>query len=453
MNTLRDLLFARSVAVVGASAAVGKMGHTLLQNLVDGGFQGAVYPVNPREAVLCGLKCCPSLEQVPGQVDLAVLCIPAAGVPQVLEQAGQKGVKGAIIISGGFREIGNGDLERQVLEIARRHGIRVVGPNCQGINYTANRLCATWPLATTAGRIGVVSQSGTIGAELERLAEADGLGVSCFAALGNKLDIDEVDFIRFFLEDSNTDVIALNIEGIGAGSGFLEEAARAAASKPIVVLKPGRTAAGRIAAASHTKSIAGDDRLFSVFCKKYGLMRADTMTEFYEFCKLAALMRPPRGGRLLILTSSGGSGILATDAAEPRGISVAPLPGPLREALAGLLPGQCVPANPLDLTGDATAQRYEAVLRLMAREGGAYFDAVLAIFGDPIPGAADVIARFRTYAELPVLVSYLGGGSVQEEETGRMNRMGIPVFPAPERAVAALAALLGSKGKRGEARA
>ncbi len=450
MHTLKDLLTARSVAVVGASGNPDKTGYTLLHNILGGGFEGPVYPINLREESILGQPCYPALRDVPGEVDLVVVCVPAGHVPDVLAQAAEKGVKGAIIISGGFREIGNDAGEAALLGIARESGMRLIGPNCQGVNYTANRLCATWPLVRSQGAIGVVSQSGTIGAEIELLAERDGIGVSCFAALGNKLDISEIDFIDFFAQDPHTKVIALNVEGLR--DGFAEAVTRAARVKPVVVLKPGRTQGGIAAMVSHTRSIAGNDRLFSAFCRKHGILRADTLTEFYDFLKITSALEPPKGNRLLILTSSGGAGILATDTAEENGLDVAPLTPELQQALSERLPAQCVLSNPLDLTGDATASRYDdALAALAAQPGGPGCDALLVIFGDPIPGACDVIRRAREALGIPVVVSYLGGEAVQARETEQMGRDGIAVFPTPERAVKALSALARLQRGRGHA--
>lgn len=442
MHTLKEILYAKSVAVVGASASPKKTGYTILKNILDGGFEGEVYPINPKEKSILGKTCYADVADIPGDADLLVICIPAARVPAVLLSAAHKGTKGAVIISGGFSEIGNEELDRELREAAKESGIRVIGPNCQGINFTLRNLCATWPLVQEKGEIGIVAQSGTIGAEMELLSQNDGLGISCFAALGNKADISDVDFINFFAQEEHTKVIALNMEGIREPSAFLEAVTAASKKKPVVILKPGRTAQGAKAVASHTSSIAGNDRLFSVFCRKYGILRADDITEFYDFCKISACLKAPAGKRLLVVTSSGGSGILAVDTAEKFGFTFGALTAALKEKLTELLPAQCVLSNPLDLTGDADAARFETVLSTLAdREDAQEYDAVLAIFGDPIPGAADVIERMRNRLSLPIVVSYLGGGSVQKQEVVKMGGLRIPVFPTPERAITALGAL------------
>lgn len=285
MFSLEDILLAKSIAVVGASNNPNKMGHTLIKNIVDGGFEGKIYPVNLKEDKILGIRAYPDISSIPENIDLVVVSVPAFAVQDIIKQAGEKGVKGAIIISGGFKEIGNHDLEKEVLKTAREYGMRIIGPNCQGVNYTANKMCATWPLVKTQGSIGVVSQSGTIGATIELWAEREDMGVSCFASLGNKSDISETDFVEYFADDPNTKVVALNIEGIQEGEAFVDTMVRTSHKKPIVVLKPGRTAKGIEAVASHTKSIAGNDKIFSAFCKKHGIVRANDITEFYDFVR------------------------------------------------------------------------------------------------------------------------------------------------------------------------
>ena len=440
MHTLKDILFARSIAVVGASADPLKMGHILLKNLIEGGYQGDLYPVNLKEENILGLPCVKSVAEIKGVLDLVIICVPAKLALPVIHEAGEKGARGAIVISGGFKEVGNDQMECELVDAAKSYGMRVIGPNCQGVNYTANRMCATWPLIKTRGAIGVVSQSGTIGAEMELLAEKDGIGVSCFAALGNKSDIDETDFIDFFAKDPNTKVIAINIEGIQDAERFIGAVTGAVQEKPVVILKPGRTEKGKLAVASHTKSVAGNDRIFTAFCKKHGILRAFGMDDFYDLCKISIGTIPPGGNRLVILTSSGGAGILAADIVEDCGLDLPALDESLRSILQKVLPAQCVLSNPLDLTGDATSERYETALGEIIKQN--CFDVILAIFGDPISGACRVLKNLEK--PVPVVACYLGGGEVQKQEELLMNQAGIPVFPTPERAVKAIAALVDS---------
>lgn len=442
-----------SVAVVGASANPEKTGHTILRNILDGGFAGRIYPINPGGGEILGLQAYPSLSSVPGQVDLAVVVVPAKVVPDVMRQARDKGVGGAVVISGGFREVGNDGLEREVIEIAASSGIRVIGPNCQGVNYTASGLCASWPLITRKGGMAVISQSGTVGAALGEWAEDEGIGISAFVSLGNKADVNEIDLIAYFSRDPNTRVISLYIEGTRDGRQFMDACRQASKSKPVVVLRPGRTEEGRKAAESHTKSIAGNHMIFDAACRQVGVTRASTVEDLYDFSKVL-MFRGRRASpemrrkpyRLAVLTSSGGSGIIATDMAQERGIEVPELGAEAARRLRASLPPHCVVRNPLDLTGDTPAERYEtAVTELAASEG---IDALLLVFGDPIPRASEVVTRLKTElrskANAPeIVVCYIGGGAVGKDESARMHGAGVPVFPTPERAVRAVAALAG----------
>jgi len=435
---LERMFYPESVAVIGASADPRKLGHTILKNIIDGGFRGKVYPINPKGGEILGLKAYQSILDVPDNVDLAVIIIPAKFVPEVMEDLGKKGVKAAIIISGGFREAGNEELEEQVLKIARRKGIRIIGPNCQGINNTHHQLCASWPLTTLKGRIAIASQSGTVAAALADWSQNDGIGFSTFVSLGNKSDVDEVDIIEFFSEDENTAAIALYVEGVRDGRRFMEAARRC--KKPIVVLKPGVTERGAKAIESHTKSMAGRDVVFDAACRQSGIVRAKNLEELYDFAKAFAYLKTFTGERILIITSSGGSGILATDVLESNGLKVFEVDEELKSRLRELVPAHGILDNPIDLTGDATAEMYLNVFKASFD----YADAFLLIFGDPIEGAADAvieISEIANKAEKTVVVAFLGGAEVEKAEVAKMHKHGIPVFPTPERAAKVLVAL------------
>jgi acyl-CoA synthetase (NDP forming) len=442
MGTLDAIFNAQSVAVVGASASTDKTGHIILKNILDGGFAGSVYPVNPKAETILGLKCYPSLSAIPGELDLVVVVVPAKFVPGLIDEGGRKGIKGAVVISGGFGEIGNGELEKELSAAATRHGVRVFGPNCQGFNYTPNRLCASWPLVKSGGPIAVISQSGTVGAAMEMWAEQEQIGVSGFVALGNKCDVSEIDLVEFFAGDPNTRSIALYIEGIRDGQGFMKLMRSVGGRKPVVVLKPGKTEKGKKAVASHTHSIAGSDEVFQGVCRQLRITRASDITEFYDFSKALAYLKRPKGRTMLVVTSSGGSGILATDTAEQCGIDVAALDDRTKEELRKVLPGTCVIGNPLDLTGDTDAKRYRTAVETAARTSGA--DFFFLIFGDPIPGAAEIVQELRASIPQEIVVCYLGGGETETTEVRKMHRSGIPVFPTPERGVRAVGALLAS---------
>ena len=422
----------QSVAVIGASTAPGKLGHDILANLKNGGFPGTIYPINPKADEILGLKVYKSIADTPAAPDLAVVVIPAKLVAATLEQCAARGVKAAIVITGGFAEAGpDGErLQDELAQVVRQTGLRVVGPNCQGVNMPHAQMCASWPLITAKGKIAFASQSGTVGAAFLDMAAAERLGVSGFVSLGNRVDVDEAEVLSYFNQDPHTAVIALYLEGVKRASYFLD--ALREVTKPVVILKAGRTVQGSRAAESHTKSMAGADAIYDALFHKYKVYRADNLEELFDFAKALAYLPKPQGRRLMITTSSGGAAILAIDEAEKFGLS-APEPNPiLQERLREMLPAHCGVGNPVDLTGDAISAP-ELYKKVMDKTRGDY-DTQVVIFGDPIPGAAAQVTPGA--AELVV---FLGGAEVEREERLKLYDAGIPVFPTPERGVRALA--------------
>ncbi len=422
----------QSVAIIGASTAPGKLGHDILANLKNGGFPGPIYPINPKADEILGLQVYKSITDVPTAPELAVVVIPARTVAATLEQCAAKGVKAAIVITGGFAEAGpDGErLQEELAQVIRKTGLRVVGPNCQGVNMPHERMCASWPLITTRGKIAFTSQSGTVGAAVLDLAAAEQLGVSGFVSLGNRVDVDEAEVLSYFNRDPHTAVIALYLEGVKRASYFLD--ALREVSKPVVILKAGRTVQGSRAAESHTKSMAGTDAIYDALFRKYRVYRADNLEELFDFAKALAYLPKPRGRRLMITTSSGGAAILAIDEAEKFGLT-APEPNPiLKERLREMLPAHCNVGNPVDLTGDAISapELYKQVMDKTRDD----YDTQVVIFGDPIPGASRQVAHGA-----PELVIFMGGAEVELEERAKLYEAGIPVFPTPERGVRALA--------------
>jgi acyl-CoA synthetase (NDP forming) len=429
LSALTPLFRPGRIAVIGASANPEKMGFQIFRNILDAGFPGEVVPVNPKGEVILGLPSVRSASEIPEGTDLAVVIIPAKLVPATMLQLGDRKVRSAIVITGGFAESGEegAALQQELVRNASRCGIRVIGPNCQGVNYPYHGVCASWPLITRRGEIAIVSQSGTVGAALIDWASEDRIGFSAFVSMGNRSDVDEADLIAYFADDPNVKVVALYIEGVKDAEKFLSAVRKC--RKPIVIFKAGRTEQGRKAAESHTRSLAGKDEIYDAVFRQFGVHRASTLEELYDFSKALAYLPPPAGPKTLIVTSSGGSAIIATDVAEEEGFRVSSLPPELATRLREILPAHCIVGNPLDLTGDTDAERYRKVLA--AAEG--HYDVVMTIFGDPIPGASEVIRRGKCD-----LVSYLGGADVEREERGKMHEKKIAVFPTPERAVKAL---------------
>lgn len=428
-ESLRPLFCPERLAVVGASAKPDKLGFQIFRNILDAGFGGQVIPVNPKGEVILGVPSVKSIEEIPSGTDLAVVIIPAASVPGAILQLGERGVKAAIVITGGFAESGaeGARLQEELKANAARCGIRVVGPNCQGVNYPHHGLCASWPLITQRGGMAIASQSGTVGAALIDWAAEEKLGFSAFVSMGNRVDVDEADLIEFFASDPNTKVITLYIEGVKDAKRFL--AAVKKCTKPIVVFKAGRTVQGRKAAESHTRSLATKDEIYDAVFRQFGIHRASSLEELYDFSKALAYVPPPAGPRMLIVTSSGGSAIIATDVAADNGFRVSPLPAALASELRRTLPSHFIVGNPLDLTGDGDAERFRQVIAT-SRD---HYDVVLTIFGDPIPGASTALEPGRND-----LVAFLGGADVERTEKLLLHGKKIAVFPTPERAVKAL---------------
>lgn len=437
--TIRKLFEPNSVAVVGASRDEEKLGHIMVKNLKEADFDGKIYPVNPEADEILGLKCYPSLEEAPKKTQLAVIVIPAEKVTGVLEQCEENNVRNAIVVSGGFSEYDEEGIEREkeLLEKAEEMGIRILGPNCQGINNTANGLCATWPLITKEGPLSIVTQSGTIAAAMQNWAQDDNIGIAKTAILGNKADIDEADIIDYLADDDETGVIGLYLEGVEEGRKFLDAAKKAAEEKPVVVLKGGRTDRGAEAVKSHTRSFAGKYEIFESACKQEGLILVESITEFYNVCKGIASVTKPENGNTIIITSSGGSGILAVDAADELNINLIDLPEKSIDRLEETLPRECIIDNPLDLTGSANAEMFDEVIKILAR----YKDVqnLVAIIGDPMPGIADsIIERFD---RLPIIPVMLGTGEEGMKEKEKLIEEGIPAFSDPAMAMKVVNAL------------
>ncbi len=440
-DAFRRSLLAQSVAVVGASADPAKLGHQVLRTLIAGDFRGRVFPVNPKGGEILGLPCHRSLAELPGPLDLAVIVIPAAGVIEAVEAAGRQGAAASVVLSGGFRESGEHDLERELVAAARRNGMLVIGPNVQGLAYVPNRLSALmYPDLHLPGPLAVVGQSGSITAAVAEWAERDGLGVSALVNLGNEADVDESDVIEWLAEDPETQVIALYLEGVRDGRRFVSAAGAVTEEKPVVVLKAGRTPVGSRAVASHTGSLAGSDEVFSAACLQYGIERADDAVGLYDTAKALALLRPPKGRRLLAISSSGGTGALAVDEASRLGLEPVALPPEYLTALraAGLSPRTSY-ANPLDIDS-VEVEEFAACAELAVAHDVA--DVILFGFGDPVPGAPEMVAEHCAHPGRCALAVYLGGGSTEIEEVPRFHRAGIPCYPSPERALRALAAVI-----------
>lgn len=441
---VKDFFEPSAVAVVGASRETGKIGNTILVNIVDSGYKGKIYPINRKAHKILGLKAYPSVLDVPSPLDLVVLVVPSKFAPEIVEQCARKEVKAVVIISGGFGEIGEqgAELEETVLKIARKAGVRIIGPNCQGVNNPHTGLVATFGgFSRRPGPIAIVSQSGTVGAAIQCWADREGIGISKCVNLGNKIDVTEADLIQYLKDDADTKVIATYVEGVSNGRAFMKAVSEASKAKPVVVLKGGTTKAGVKAALSHTSSLAGNPQVFEAALRQAKGVKARSLEELYDFSKAFSHLQLPKGPGVLIIESTGGAGILAADMCERLGLRLPKLDVSATNNLRKTLPSYCTFGNPFDLTASALSpDRFRLVIE--ENMSNSNIHSFITIFGDPIQNAAEEMKKASAETTKPILVSYLGGGETEVIETVKMQSIGIPVFPSPERAVSALSALV-----------
>ncbi|HET9327822.1 MAG TPA: acetate--CoA ligase family protein [Candidatus Eisenbacteria bacterium] len=445
----------RSIAVIGASRERGTVGAEIFHNLLEHGFQGPVYPVNPKADVVQSVHAYSAIEEIEGDVDLAVVVVPALRVNDIVEACGRKGVRAVVVISAGFKETGaeGRERERRLLELARRYGMRVVGPNCLGVLNTEAgvRLDATFaPTFPPPGSVAFSSQSGALGLAILELAAKLGIGISHFISVGNKADVSGNDLIEYWESDAGTRTILLYLESFGNPRKFLQIARRVARQKPIVAVKSGRTRAGMRAASSHTGSLAGADTAVSALCEQAGVIRTDTIEELFDVAMLLANQPVPRGPRVGIVTNAGGPGIMASDACETSGLEVVTLEESTVSALRDFLPAEASTRNPVDMIASATPESFEKAVRLVANDPNV--DAVVVLYVPPIVTrpleVAQAIVRGNEAAiadasasgrpPKPVLSCFLGSHGVPEGLRS-LQEAHIPSYGFPESAAIALA--------------
>jgi acetyltransferase len=444
--SLSPLLRPKAVAVIGAAREEGKVGHVVLNNLLSGGFAGGIYPVNPRASEILGLRCYPSVLDVPRPVDLAVIAVPATLVPDVITQCAEAEVGAAVIISAGFAESGpaGAALQRKVLARARAAGIRILGPNCLGLISTHVRLNASFAGAMPpAGGIALVSQSGALGtAILDRAAE-DGLGISHFVSVGNRVDISEPDLLAALEEDPATTVIALYLESVNDGQRFLEAAGSAVRAKPLIALKSGTSDSGARAVSSHTGSLAGSDVAYEAAFRHAGIVRARSVQDLFDFAAGFSQQPVPSGPGVAILTNAGGPAVMATDAADDEGVALASFDGDTLARLREVLPDAAALYNPVDVLGDAGPERYRESLEALYDDTSVR--GVIVILTPQAMTDAAAVARTIVEAaakspDVTTMACFMGGRLVHEAR--RILAAGsIPNYPTPERAVHTLAAM------------
>jgi len=434
-----------SIAVIGASAEEKKVGYAILKNLINS-FTGKVYPVNPARAEILSLKCFPSVSAIPDRVDLAVIVIPAKAVAEALKDCAGAGVKGVIIISAGFKEVGGDGVQRQreITEIVKVSGIRMVGPNCLGVMNTKNKMNASFAASLPPeGRVAFFSQSGALGVAIIDWALQNNFGFSKFVSFGNKADLNETDFLEYFANDNDTDVILGYIEDVVDGKRFLEVARKVTKIKPVIIIKSGSTEAGARAASSHTGALAGSDKAFTEAFRKTGIIRAYSIQELFDTAEMFISRKFPKGKRLLIVTNAGGPGIIAADTADKLGIKLDPMSRTSIDVIAEKLPATASLYNPVDIIGDATSERYKIVLEQAVKDTAV--EGVCVILTPQamtdVENIASVVISSSENTDKPVFAVFIGGQTVKKA-TERLKESKIPCFTDPSVAINAYGKLI-----------
>jgi len=458
----------KSVAVVGASKKIMKAGHVIFKNFVDnkrrGVFKGELYPINPHEDYILAFKCYPSITNIVGDVELVVIVVPAEDAPQVMAEAAQKHAKAAVIISGGFGEVGNHELEAKVKAIAKKAGIRVLGPNCLGVYDPSTGvdmlfLPETKVLATgdevvatprpMSGPIVVVTQSGAFGVAVLDYMAGEQMGLSKFVSFGNKIDVNETEMLQYLLHDDQTRVILLYAESIEAGREFMEVAREVTQFKPIVALKAGKTEAGARAARSHTGAIAGSDKIYDSVFLQVGVLRARDMEEFLDAGQALAFQPPAAGNNVAVVTSAGGPAIMAIDECVSRRVNAKRFSDETVQKLEGLkedgkIPSFATNSNPLDLTGSATSEMFELGTKILLEDPEIYGVMVFGLHHSPAmqEDYVDKIVHLSKNYLKPVVACDIGETEMALHIRGRFDKQGIPAYSSPEDAARAMAALV-----------
>jgi len=449
VSSMKRIFSPAGIAIIGASSDPSKLGYSTVKNIIDGGYKGKIYPINPKAEEILGLKCYKSVTDIPGQVDVAVIVIPAKNVAEAIKILGEKGVAGAIVISSGFAEIGNNDLQRELVAQSVESKVRILGPNIFGIYYTPADLCATFCTPyTEKGPTALSCQSGGVGMAIIGYSRSHKMGVSAIVGVGNKCDVDEDDLIEFFGQDANTKVIAMHVEDIKDGVAFVKAAQKISRQKPIVALKAGATALGERAAFSHTGALAGDDRIYSAAFARAGIVRVSNLEELLDCARSISKMPVPKGENVLIVTGAGGLGVLLTDACSRHKLQLMTLEKDLDEAFKKFIPPFGATGNPVDITGGEPPETYEATIRLALEDDRV--DALILGYWHTLVTPPMVFAETVIRAKKAVeagkapkpIVAALSGDIEVERAASVLEEHGVPAFPySSEKAVVVLSAL------------
>ncbi|MGH8013600.1 MAG: acetate--CoA ligase family protein, partial [Candidatus Binataceae bacterium] len=436
LTAMNRILKPDSVAVIGASPEDGKIGNSVMKNLINGGYQGQIYPIHPKVPEVLGKKAYRSVKEVPGTIDVAVFAIPAQFVAAALKECGEKRIPGAVLIPSGFAETGNVELQQEIIRIGREYNVRLMGPNIYGFYYTHKNLCATFCTAyDVKGQAALSSQSGGVGMAIVGFSRSAKMGVSAIIGLGNKSDIDEDDLLTFFEQDPKTQVVAMHVEDLKDGRAFAEVAARVSRKKPVIVLKAGRTALGARAARSHTAAVAGNDRIYDDVLRQCGVVRARGLNDMLEFARCLPIMPAPKGENVLIITGAGGSGVLLSDACVDNGLKLMAMPPDLDAAFRKFIPPFGAAGNPVDITGGEPPTTYQNTIRLGLRDDRIH--ALILGYWHTIITPPMVFAKLASEAveesrhqgiNKPIVASLVGDVEV-EDACNYLFDHGIPAYP------------------------
>jgi acetyl coenzyme A synthetase (ADP forming)-like protein len=437
-----------AVAVIGASPEDGKIGNSVMKNLINGGYKGEIYPIHPKVTEVLGKRAYKSVKDVAGKIDVAVFAIPAPLVAGAIKECGEKEIPGAVLIPSGFAETGNVELQEQIVAVAREYNVRLMGPNIYGFYYTHKNLCATFCTPyDVKGKAALSSQSGGVGMAIIGFSRSAKMGVSAIVGLGNKSDIDEDDLLTFFEQDPNTQVVAMHVEDLKDGRSFAEVAKRVSKKKPVIVLKAGRTAMGARAAQSHTAALAGNDRIYDDVLRQSGVVRAMSLNDMLEFARCLPILPTPKGENILIITGAGGSGVLLSDACVDNGLKLMAMPPDLDAAFRKFIPPFGAAGNPVDITGGEPPTTYQNTIKLGLED--ARIHALILGYWHTIITPPMVFARLASEAieearsrgiDKPVVASLVGDVEVEEACAYLFDR-GIPAYAyTTEKPVAVLGA-------------
>lgn len=438
----------RSVAVVGASRDETKVGHTIVDNIINSGYKGKLYLINPNADDIHGIQCFKAISEVNDDIDLAIIVIPSKFILQALEDCAVRNTKFAIIISAGFKEIGKegAALERELIKKAKELQIRILGPNCLGmIDFNCPINCSFSPNMPEKGSIGFISQSGALGTAILDWAKTNNIGLSKFVSMGNKADISEIDFFDDWLYDESTKVITAYIEGVTDGKEFMRVCSKVTKDKPIIVIKSGNTDAGAKAVSSHTGTLAGSSKAYEAAFKQTGIIRAKTVKDLFNIATAFAKQPLPKGNNVAIITNAGGPGIMASDACEENNIKLAKIKPETVEKLKTFLPSAANFYNPVDILGDALADRYGKTFEVLLKDED--IDALIVLLTpqamtQELETAKALVDELKKSGrKIPVVTSFIGGQKVKDA-TDYLNKNGIPNFSIPEEAISALKAMI-----------